>query len=87
MPGPSTRTPPACCWWDWAAPTRLLRFLTALPKTYEAEVVLGTATSTLDAAGEVTGTWEMGAVTLTEVREAAADLTGDIEQVPPWSRP
>ncbi len=63
--------------------TRLLRFLTALPKTYEAEVVLGTATSTLDAAGEVTGTWEMGAVTLTEVREAAADLTGDIEQVPP----
>ena len=33
--------------------TRLLRFLTALPKAYEAEVVLGTATSTLDASGEV----------------------------------
>jgi tRNA pseudouridine55 synthase len=63
--------------------TRLLRFLTALPKTYEAEVVLGTATSTLDAAGEVTGTWDMAGVTLTEVREAAATLTGDIEQVPP----
>ena len=53
--------------------TRLLRFLTALPKTYEAEVVLGTATSTLDAAGEVTGTWDMGEVTLAEVREAAAE--------------
>ena len=39
--------------------TRLMRFLTALPKTYEAEVVLGTATSTLDASGEVTGTWDM----------------------------
>ena len=63
--------------------TRLLRFLTALPKTYEAEVVLGTATSTLDASGEVTGTWDMDAVTLAEVREAAAPLTGPIDQVPP----
>ena len=63
--------------------TRLLRFLTALPKTYEGEVVLGTATTTLDAAGDVTGTWDMGEVTLTEVREAAAALTGEIEQVPP----
>ena len=63
--------------------TRLLRFVTALPKTYEGEVVLGTATTTLDAAGDVTGTWDMGEVTLTEVREAAAALTGEIEQVPP----
>jgi tRNA pseudouridine55 synthase len=63
--------------------TRLMRFLTALPKTYEAEVVLGTATSTLDASGEVTGTWNMEDVSLSSVREAAAGLTGDIEQVPP----
>ena len=42
--------------------TRLLRFLTALPKGYEGELVLGTATTTLDASGEVTGTWDMGAV-------------------------
>lgn len=63
--------------------TRLMRFLTALPKTYEAEVVLGTATSTLDASGEVTGTWEMEGVSLAEVRQAALALTGDIEQVPP----
>ena len=63
--------------------TRLMRFLTALPKTYEAEVVLGTATSTLDASGEVTGTWDMEDVSLSSVREAAAGLTGDIEQVPP----
>ena len=62
--------------------TRLMRFLTALPKTYEAEVVLGTATSTLDASGEVTGTWDMD-VSLAEVREAATGLTGEIEQVPP----
>jgi len=63
--------------------TRFLRFLTALPKTYEAEVVLGTATSTLDAAGEVTGTWDMSGITLAQARAAAAGLTGTIEQVPP----
>jgi tRNA pseudouridine55 synthase len=63
--------------------TRLLRFLTVLPKTYEAEIVLGTATSTLDASGEVTGTWDMAAVTPAQVSAAAADLTGAIEQVPP----
>jgi tRNA pseudouridine55 synthase len=63
--------------------TRTLRFLTALGKQYEAEVVLGTATSTLDASGEVTGTWDMTAVTLTDVRRATATLTGDIEQIPP----
>ena len=52
--------------------TRLMRFLTALPKTYVAEIVLGTATSTLDASGEVVGEWDMSAVTLDEVRAAAA---------------
>ncbi len=63
--------------------TRLMRFLTALPKTYQGEVVLGTATSTLDASGAVTGTWDMGSVGLTNVRSAAGALTGAIEQVPP----
>jgi tRNA pseudouridine55 synthase len=63
--------------------TRLMRFLTPLPKTYEAEVVLGSATSTLDASGEVTGTWEMDEVSLAQVRAAAAALTGAIDQVPP----
>jgi tRNA pseudouridine55 synthase len=63
--------------------TRLMRFLTPLPKTYQAEVVFGTATSTLDASGEVTGTWDMDTVTLADVRAAAAALTGPIEQIPP----
>lgn len=62
--------------------TRLLRFLTVLPKTYIGEVVLGVSTSTLDASGEVTATHEMS-VTLDDVRAAAATLTGDIRQVPP----
>jgi len=63
--------------------TRTLRFLTALGKRYEAEVVLGTATSTLDASGEVVGTWDMTDVTLADLRRAAGTLTGRIEQVPP----
>lgn len=63
--------------------TRLLRYLTALPKTYTAEVVLGVETDTLDASGEVTARHDMAAVTLADVTSAAAGLTGEIEQVPP----
>jgi tRNA pseudouridine55 synthase len=63
--------------------TRLLRYLTALPKTYVGEIVLGTETSTLDAAGEITATHDMRAVTADDVAAAAAALTGDILQVPP----
>ncbi|MEO6121403.1 MAG: tRNA pseudouridine(55) synthase TruB [Acidimicrobiales bacterium] len=63
--------------------TRLLRFLTALPKSYTAEVVLGVATTTLDAAGEVTGTWDMAAVDLAAARAAASGFVGEIEQIPP----
>lgn len=62
--------------------TRLLRFLTDLPKTYTAEFVLGVETSTLDDSGEVTATHAM-AVTPDEVRAAAAGFLGDIDQVPP----
>ena len=64
--------------------TRLLRFLTALGKTYTGEVVLGTSTSTLDSAGDVTGTFDMSAVTIDMARQAAAEhLTGPIMQIPP----
>lgn len=63
--------------------TRLLRYLGLTSKTYTGVIVLGTATSTLDASGEITGTWEMGGVGVEEVRAAAAGLTGDILQVPP----
>jgi tRNA pseudouridine55 synthase len=64
--------------------TRLLRFLTALGKTYTADVVLGTSTSTLDSSGDVTGSFDMSAVTLDMARVAAAEhLTGPIMQIPP----
>jgi tRNA pseudouridine55 synthase len=63
--------------------TRLMRFLTALPKTYVTDIVLGIATSTLDASGDVVGTYDMSHVTAAEVQEAADRLTGTIDQVPP----
>lgn len=63
--------------------TRLLRFLTALPKTYVGEVVLGTETDTLDDTGEVTASHDMAGVTVDDVRHAAVGLTGDILQIPP----
>lgn len=63
--------------------TRLLRYLGLPSKRYDGVIVLGTATSTLDASGEVTGTWDMASVSLAAVREAAAALTGEILQTPP----
>src|SRR3954471_21081148 len=62
--------------------TRLLQFLTALPKTYTGEVVFGVETSTLDASGEVTATHDM-TLDVDGVRAAAAKFTGDILQIPP----
>jgi tRNA pseudouridine55 synthase len=63
--------------------TRLMRFLTALPKNYTTDIVLGTSTSTLDASGDVVATYDMARVTPDAVAAAAAGLTGEIEQVPP----
>ncbi len=63
--------------------TRLLRFLGGLRKRYTGVVVLGTATSTLDAAGEVTGAWDMSSLNRADMQAAAEGLTGAIEQVPP----
>lgn len=64
--------------------TRLLRFVEKTRKGYVGEVVLGTSTSTLDAAGEITGTFDMSSVTLDDARDAVtASLVGDIEQIPP----
>ncbi|HUQ39270.1 MAG TPA: tRNA pseudouridine(55) synthase TruB [Acidimicrobiales bacterium] len=63
--------------------TRLLRFLTPLPKTYVCEIVLGRATTTLDDSGQTTGEWDMSSASLADVGGAAATLTGPIMQVPP----
>ncbi len=63
--------------------TRLLQFLAGMPKRYSGEVVLGVATSTLDASGVVTRTWDLSGAGLEAARAAASSLIGDILQVPP----
>ena len=63
--------------------TRLLRFITALGKTYEATVVFGAATDTCDASGATVGTWDMSDLTETRARQAASSFVGEISQVPP----
>jgi tRNA pseudouridine55 synthase len=63
--------------------TRLMQYMAGLAKAYTADIVLGAATTTLDDSGEVTGTWDMSAVTVEDARQAAATLTGAIDQIPP----
>ncbi len=63
--------------------TRLLRYLAATGKAYDAVIALGTETSTLDAAGEVTATHDMSGITGEQVLAMASTLVGDIEQIPP----
>ena len=64
--------------------TRLMRFLSGCDKSYVGEIVLGTSTSTLDAAGEVLGTFDMSGVTFAQAQAAVAEhLTGSILQIPP----
>ena len=63
--------------------TKLLTFITGVDKTYEARIVLGSDTNTLDAEGEVVASFEMAAPSIDEIRSAALNLTGPIEQIPP----
>jgi tRNA pseudouridine55 synthase len=63
--------------------TKLLEFTTGSDKTYTGEVVFGTETSTLDAAGDVTATHDMTGLDPQRVASAAARFVGDIEQIPP----
>ena len=63
--------------------TKLLPLLTAMPKTYTAEFVMGIETSTLDSSGDVVRTHEMAGLRIEQVRAAALAFIGDIEQIPP----
>lgn len=62
--------------------TRLLRFLAETGKTYCGDVVLGVATSTLDAAGDVLDRKPMP-VTRAQVDDVARRFVGDLQQIPP----
>jgi len=63
--------------------TRLSEFLTARPKVYRAEITFGIATDTLDGEGAVVECADASALREDAVSEALADLTGELEIVPP----
>ncbi len=66
--------------------TRLTRFLIGAPKVYLGTAVLGTATDTYDAHGEVTGELDASNVQLADIASSMAEMTGDYEQTaPPYS--
>ena len=65
--------------------TKLLTYMVGQDKTYEARIVLGAATLTEDAEGELTGiapAQNVKALTREKVERAVSSLTGDIMQVP-----
>lgn len=63
--------------------TKLLRFVTGMPKTYVAEVLLGVETDSLDADGDVTARHDMDHVTIDDIRGVLDGFRGPIEQIPP----
>jgi tRNA pseudouridine55 synthase len=63
--------------------TRLLGYLTLTQKQYDATIRLGQSTSTDDAEGELTITAPASGLTPETINKAIAELTGEIQQVPP----
>lgn len=63
--------------------TRLVQFLQAGTKTYRARLVLGVETTSQDAQGETVATRDASGVDEQRLRTALAELTGEIEQLPP----
>jgi tRNA pseudouridine55 synthase len=63
--------------------TRLLGYLTLTEKRYDATIRLGQSTSTDDAEGELTKIASAKDVSPETINKAIAELTGEIQQVPP----
>ncbi|MGH8900319.1 MAG: tRNA pseudouridine(55) synthase TruB [Egibacteraceae bacterium] len=63
--------------------TRLVPYLQASVKTYDARIRLGVETTTLDASGEVTAERDASRVDEALLCEALKSFVGEIEQVPP----
>lgn len=64
--------------------TRIIQFLSSLPKVYTAEMVLGTSTDSQDATGKVTATGgNPDKITEAEIRAVFKEFTGRLNQIPP----
>lgn len=62
---------------------RIAAYLAALPKVYRARIVLGAATDTYDAEGQVTARGPWADLSPQGVEEALRGFVGDIQQAPP----
>ncbi len=63
--------------------TRLVPYITPLPKRYRGTILFGKSTTTQDAEGEVIRETPAPHLTLEAVREVAKRFIGRIEQIPP----
>lgn len=63
--------------------TRLAQFYSDADKRYEGRILFGWATDTYDSDGEPTTVEQPVNLTLEQLRDAAHEFTGKIEQVPP----
>lgn len=63
--------------------TRIIQFLSPLPKVYAAEMVLGTSTDTQDSTGKVTGTGNPDNISEKEVLSVLKTFVGNQNQIPP----
>ncbi|MFC0271344.1 tRNA pseudouridine(55) synthase TruB [Metabacillus herbersteinensis] len=64
--------------------TKIVEYLTAETKTYEAEVTIGFSTTTEDASGDIVEKKAVDRIiTLDEIESVFDSLRGEIEQVPP----
>jgi len=63
--------------------TRLIEFLADTTKIYRAEIELGIATDTYDAAGKVTRRGDTSSLSGEQVEAAVSSFSGSVEQIPP----
>ena len=63
--------------------TKLFEALQAGTKEYEGTLILGIATDTLDATGQIIKTADTSQITLNQIRSVCQQFVGEIEQMPP----
>lgn len=63
--------------------TRIIQFLSPLPKHYQCTMILGSATDTQDATGKVISSGDASAITNKQIKEIFQRSSGEQKQVPP----
>lgn len=63
--------------------TRVIEFLAAAAKTYQAEIELGISTDTYDASGKITRQGDPSHISRKQLESALASFRGLIQQIPP----